>query len=155
MNERPDSPTPVPTEFSAELFYPQGVSASLYCSFLAEIQQWANVGGAKGFVHVPDFVLPHYGAEAAFEVSNPVFHVAGCHFNMEDHRRRVAVREYSNSAPDSQETNMFRRFAALALSGKPDESWGAMALKTQQVLDACLQSALAGGQPLDLATLRP
>ncbi len=42
---RPDSPAQVPTEFSAELFYPEGVSASLYCSFLAEIRQWANVGG--------------------------------------------------------------------------------------------------------------
>ena len=138
---RPDSPAPVPTEFSAELFFPEGVSASLYCSFLAEIQQWANVSGTKGFIHVPDFVLPHYGAEVGFEVSNPVFHVAGCDFNMEDHRRRVAVHEYSNGTANSQEANMFRTFAALALSGRPDESWGAMVLKTQQVLDACLQSA--------------
>jgi hypothetical protein len=110
------------------------------------IQQWANIGGTKGFVYVPDFVLPHYGAEVGFEVSNPVFYVAGCDFNMEDHRRRVAVREYGNSAPNSQEANMFRKFAALALSGKPDESWGAMVLKTQQVLDACLQSAASEGR---------
>ena len=129
---RPDSPAPVPTEFSAELFFPEGVSASLYCSFLAETQQWANVSGTKGFIHVPDFVLPHYGAEVGFEVSNPVFHVTGCDFNMEDHRRRVAVREYSNSAPNSQEANMFRNFAALALSGRADESWGAMVLKTHR-----------------------
>src|SRR5208282_2570367 len=49
---RPDSPATVPTEFSAELFYPEGLSASLYCSFLAEIQQWANLGGTTGFIHV-------------------------------------------------------------------------------------------------------
>ena len=152
---RSDSPAPVSTEFSAELFYPEGVSASLYCSFLAEIQQWANVGGTKGFVHVPDFVLPHYGAEAGFEVSNPVFHVAGCDFNMEDHRQRVSVREYSNSAPNSQEANMFRRFAALALSGKPDDSWGTMVWKTQQVLDACLQSAASEGRMVEITALRP
>ena len=36
---------------------------------------------------------------------------------MEDHTRRFAVREYSNSAENAQETNMFRRFAELALSG--------------------------------------
>jgi predicted dehydrogenase len=42
---RPDSPAPVPCDFSAELFYPEGVSAAFYCSFLAEIQQWASVGG--------------------------------------------------------------------------------------------------------------
>jgi predicted dehydrogenase len=152
---RPNSPAPVPTEFSAELFYPDGVSASLYCSFSAEIQQWANLSGTKGFIHVPDFVLPHYGAEAEFEVSNPVFHVVGCDFNMEDHRRRVAVREYSNSAPNSQEANMFRKFAAFALSGRPDESWGDMVLKTQQVLDACLQSATSEGRMVELAALRP
>jgi predicted dehydrogenase len=152
---RPDSPAPVPTEFSAELFFAEGLSASLYGSFLAETQQWANVSGTKGFIHVPDFVLPHYGAEVGFEVSNPIFHVAGCDFNMEDHRRQVAVREYSNSAPNSQEANMFRTFAASALSGRPDESWGAMVLKTQQVLDACLQSAASAGRMVDLGPGKP
>ena len=147
---RPDSPAQVPTEFSAELFYPDGVSASLYCSFLAEIQQWANVSGTKGYIHVPDFVLPHYGAEVGFEVCNPICRVTGCDFNMEDHRRRIAVHEYSNSAPNSQEANMFRTFAALALSGRPDESWGVMALKTQQVLDACLQSAACDGRMVEI-----
>ena len=147
---RPDSPAKVPTEFSAELFFPEGASASIYCSFLAETQQWANVSGTKGFIHVPDFVLPHYGAEAAFEVSNPVFHAAGCDFNMEDHTRRVAVREYSNSAPNSQEANMFRNFAALALSGRPGDAWGAIALKTQQVLDGCLQSAASEGRTVEI-----
>jgi len=149
---RPDSPAAVPTEFSAEMFFPEGVSASLYCSFLAEIQQWASVGGTKGCIHVPDFVLPHYAAEVGFEVSNPVFHVAGCDFNMEDHRRRVAVPEYGNSSPNSQEANMFRKFAALALSGRPDESWGTMVLKTQQVLDACLQSAASAGRLVAIDT---
>ena len=41
---------------------------------------------------------------------------------------------------------MFRNFAALALSGKPDDSWGTMVLKTQQVLDACLESAASQGR---------
>ena len=45
---------------------------------------------------------------------------------------------------------MFRRFAALTLSGTPDESWGAMVLKTQQVLDACLQSATSEGQIVEI-----
>jgi len=152
---RPDTSASVPTEFSAELFYPEGVSASFYCSFLAENQQWANISGTKGFIYVPDFVLPNYGAEIGFEIVNPVYHVAGCDFNMEDHRRRVAVREYSNSTPNSQEANMFRKFAALAQSGKPDESWGTMVLKTQQVLDACLQSAASDGRVVDVVTLRP
>jgi len=45
---------------------------------------------------------------------------------------------------------MFRTFATLALSGRPDESWGDMALKTQQVLDACLQSAAREGQSVEI-----
>ena len=147
---RPDSPAQVPTEFSAELFYPEGVSASLHCSFLAEIRQWANVSGTKGYIHVPDFVLPHYGDEAGFDVYNCVCRVTGCDFNMEPHRRRIAINEYSNSTPNSQEANMFRTFATLALSGRPDESWGDMALKTQQVLDACLQSAAREGQSVEI-----
>jgi predicted dehydrogenase len=149
-HRRPDSPAAVPTDFTAELFFADGVSASFYCSFLSEIQQWANVGGTKGFLCVPDFVLPRFGAEVAFEVSNPVYNVRGCDFSMEEHRRRFAVREYGNSAENAQETNMFRRFAELALSGRPDDSWGEMALKTQQVLDACLQSARSGGGVIDL-----
>ena len=140
------SKLPVPTEFSAELLYPDGVTSSFYCSFLTGDEQWANVSGTRGYLRVPDFVLPHYGAEVGFEVSNPVYHIAGCDFNMEDHKRRVAVREYSNSAPNSQEANMFRNFAALVLSGRPDDSYGIMVLKTQQVLDACLQSAASEGR---------
>jgi len=147
---RPDSPAPVPTELSAELFFPEGVSASFFCSFLAEIQQWAVVGGTSGFLHVPDFVLPRYGAEVDFEVSNPVYRVTGCDFNMEDHRRRIAVPEYSNSDPNSQEAAMFRTFAAAVLSGEPDDAWGTMVLKTQQVSDACLKSATSDGRMVDV-----
>jgi len=65
--------------------------------------------------------------------------------------RHFAAREYSNSAENSQETNMFRRFGELALSGEPDHSWDEMTLKTQQVLDACLRSARSGGTIVDLS----
>ena len=141
----PDSPAAVPTDFSAELFFANGVSAGFYCSFTAQIQQWVSLGGTKGSLYVSDFVLPRNGADLVFESSSPVFSVTGCDFIMEEHSRRFAVHEHSHSAEDAQETNMFRRFGELALSGRPDDSWGEMALKTQQVLDACLQSARSGG----------
>ena len=146
----PGSPAAVPTDFSAELFFANGVSASFYCSFLAQIQQWVNLAGTKGSLHVPDFVLPRHGDELTFETSNPVFTITGCDFIMEEHAQRFAVREHSHSAEDAQETNMFHRFAELVLSGKPDPCWGEMALKTQQVLDACLESARSGGCVIDL-----
>jgi hypothetical protein len=41
---------------------------------------------------------------------------------------------------------MIRTFSDLALSGKPEPSWGRIALQTQQVLDACLLSARNEGR---------
>ncbi len=148
---RADSPQPVPTEFSGELLFDGGVSAGFYCSFLARHQQWAQVSGERGHLTVPDFVLPVYGNESAFTVEQAQFASHGTQFNMESHPRRVAVAEYSNSHSNAQETNLFRNFSALALSGKPDHVWGEIALQTQQILDACLTSALNGSQPVNPA----
>uniref|UniRef100_A0A7C2PBV3 Gfo/Idh/MocA family oxidoreductase n=1 Tax=Schlesneria paludicola TaxID=360056 RepID=A0A7C2PBV3_9PLAN len=138
---RADSPGQVPIELSAELFFPDGVSASFYCSFQTENQQWANVSGTKGFVQVPDFVLPFFGDEARFEVTNSAFQVAGCDFAMERRSRPVIVPEYSNSHATAQETNLFRTFSDLVTSGRRDPQWGEIALKTQTVMDACWQAA--------------
>ena len=137
---------PVPLEFSGELFYPGGVSASFYCSFQTENQQWANVSGTQGYVQVPDFVLPFFGSESVFDVTTPVFHVNGCDFNMEGHARRFTVHEYSSGMANAQETNMIRTFAQIVLSGQLDRKWGDEALRTQQVLDACLHSAREDGK---------
>src|SRR5262249_25694236 len=92
---RPGGP-PVPMEFAGELFIRGVASASFFCSFRAANQQWAVVSGSHGYVQVPDFVLPFFGAEAGFEVNSPVFRVLGCDFNMESHPRRLAAHEYSN-----------------------------------------------------------
>ncbi len=150
---RSDSPEPVPTEFSAELLFPSGVSAGFYCSFLTEHQQWVNISGSRGHLTIPDFVLPNYGNEVAFDVQNAVFDINGCAFRMESHPRRIATAEYSDAHPTAQETLLFRDFSALALSGSPDDSWPSISLKTQQVLDACLASAQQNGAPIDPATM--
>jgi predicted dehydrogenase len=140
----PESPAKVPFEFSADLAFPGGVSAGFYCSFQTEHQQWANVGGTKGFVHVPDFVLPYLGDELGFDVTNSVFHTVGCDFDMERRTRTVVVPERSNSHATAQETNLIRAFSTLVLENRRDPHWGEIALKTQQVLDACWQSAKEG-----------
>jgi predicted dehydrogenase len=137
---------PVPMEFSGELFFPGGATAAFFCSFLAENQQWAHISGANGTAHIPDFVLPFYGSEVGFELNHPIFTVQGCRFHMESHPRHFAMREYSDGEPNSQETNMIRTFAGLVLSGSLDSTWAEIALKTQQVLDACLRSAHEGGK---------
>ena len=147
---RPDSPRPVPGEFSAELFFPCGVSASMYCSFLTENQQWVNVSGERGYLHVRDFVLPFFGSEVGFDVTNSHFLVEGCTFNMESRTRHVALAEYSNAAPNAQETNMVRNFANLVTNRKLEPAWPERSLQTQRVLDACLKSAEAGGKEVEL-----
>ncbi len=140
----------VPMEFSGELFWPSGVSASFYCSFNTELQQWAHVSGTKGSISVRDFVLPYYGCESEFVADRPVFNVKGTSYHWESHPKRFAVSEYSDGAPDAQETNMIRTFSGLGLSGKVDPTWGEIALKTQTVLDACLASARNGASTRDV-----
>ncbi len=144
------SDEPTPTEFSGELLFDGGVSAGFYCSFLTEHQQWAHVSGTKGNAVVRDFVLPFMGPEVGFTVSNHHFDINNCLFNMEQHTRPVTVNEYASNHATAQETNLFRNFSTLALSGSPDSHWPEISLKTQRVLDACLESARNGGQQVEL-----
>ncbi len=134
----------VPTDFSAELIFDGGVSAGLYCSFVNFRQQWVNVSGTKGYLQIPDFVNPFYGSELGFEVVN----IGQDGYNVLPDARRVTVVEHGNGHPTAQESNMFRNFANQVLSGKLNEEWPMWALKTQQVLDACFQSAQEGGKPV-------
>jgi predicted dehydrogenase len=141
---------PVPTEFSGELFFAGDASASFYCSFLAENHQWVYLSGDRGYVHLPDFVLPFFGCEAAFEINAPVFRVSGCRFNMENHAHRVAVQEYSNNAADAQETRMMETFSQIVVSGQLEPRWAQQALNTQRVVDGCLLSARENGTMVSL-----
>lgn len=135
---RADSPNPVPLEFEANLRWDGGVSASFYCSFVTETQQWANISGTKGYLHIRDFVLPFSGYGSRFEINQPRLEVNGCDFDMIDRSREFVAEEFSQSHPNAQEVKLFRNFAALALSGRPDPHWPDIALKTQQILDQCL-----------------
>jgi predicted dehydrogenase len=146
----PAGEPPVPTEFSGELFFEGGISAGFYCSFITALQQYANISGTRGCLHVPDFVLPFVGCETAFETYQEAQHIQGCDFNLEPNARRWTVREYSHSHPTAQESNLFRHFAVLAQSGGLNTAWPEMALKTQQVMQACRQSSLAGGKVVDI-----
>ncbi len=152
--KRNDSPLPVPLEFSAELLFENQVSAGFYCSFITHHQQWANISGERGYIHINDFVLPYQGVETRFDISNAEFVIDRCDFYMRDHRRTIATRESGNSADDSMETNLFRNFANLVLDGRVDPRWSEYSLKTQIVLDACLNSARAG-RPLVVSEALP
>ena len=128
-----------PTDFSGELFFEGGVSASFHCSFLAVNQQWANISGANGHVRVPDFVLPSSDNNVAWEVNyKPVSKV------------ETGLYLSTPTTPASQEAQMFRNFANQIRSGTLNEEWPETALKTQQVADACMASARADGKMVEM-----
>ncbi|HMO14724.1 MAG TPA: Gfo/Idh/MocA family oxidoreductase [Pirellulaceae bacterium] len=141
--QRPDSPAPVPMDFSAELVFDEETSASFFVSFQTHHQQWANISGTRGHLTVNDFVLPYFGNQLGFAVQNAEFIVDGCDFWMERHDTQHNVAEYANSHASAQETNLFRRMSEIVLSGKLDPYYPEISLKTQAVLDACFESALS------------
>ncbi|HEY0552063.1 MAG TPA: Gfo/Idh/MocA family oxidoreductase [Verrucomicrobiae bacterium] len=144
------SPAPVPTEFSGELLFENGVSSGFYCSFITANEQCALISGTRGYLRLSDFVAPFFGPELTFEVNNAVHNVSGCDFNMESHWRHFAVPEYSNSHPNAQETNLFRNVTNQVRSGTLNELWPEMALKTQQVMEACFESASAANRSVQI-----
>ncbi|MGU7774273.1 Gfo/Idh/MocA family protein [Burkholderia sp. MR1-5-21] len=148
---RPDGSGVTPIEFEGELLFDNGVSATLYNAFNTSRQQWACISGAKGYLHLKDFVLPHFGNEVSFTVGNDSFGGNGCFFNLERHERTISLAEYSNNHPTAQESNLYRTFADLVLSGKRDPFWPDVALKTQRILDALIESANAGSVPIALS----
>jgi predicted dehydrogenase len=141
---------PVPAEFSAELFFPGGVTAHFYCSFVTQIQQLAVISGERGYITLDDFVLPFVGAEASWTRHQHVYDVQNCRFNMGQHSERHAVAEYSHGQPGAQEVNLVQRLSEIALSGHLDPHWPEIALKTQRVLDACAESARRDGAMVEI-----
>lgn len=132
-------PDGTPTDFAGELHFADGTSAGFHCSFLAHGQQWANLSGAKGTVRIPDFVNPQSDNAIAWEVDyQPVTKAdAGIYLG-------------TPTTPESQETWMFRNFAAQVRLGILNEEWPKAAWETQLAMDACLASARADGQMVQL-----
>jgi predicted dehydrogenase len=129
------SPAPAATDFSGELIFDDEASAGFYSSFLAEKQQWADVSGTKGHFLVPDFVHPFSDHEPAFAFNHREVRVKSCD----------CPGPHSDSRGPAQDVSMFRNFANQVRSGRLNDAWPEMALKTQQVMDACFKSAKQGG----------
>ncbi len=134
---RPDRPT-APTEFSATLYYPDGMTAEFYSAFVTAQQQWAHVSGQKGWLRLPDFVHPFNSFEPAFEVNEKMITVPG------EVKCPPGVDPMVMGHATSQDTRMWRNFADQIASGKLNEDWPMWAVKTQKVLDACLESGRSG-----------
>ena len=134
-----------PTEFSATLNYPGGVTVEFYSSFLAAKQQWVFISGQKGWLRLPDFVHPLNGYEPAFEVNEKTVSVAS------EVKCPPGANPMDYGHATSQDTRMWRNFADQIFSGQLNPDWPMWAMQTQTVLDGCLTSAKAGGQAVFLA----
>lgn len=144
------SSAPVPAEFSGELIFEDGVSATFYCSFQTQHQQWVHVSGTEGYLRVDDFVLPYRGAELAVHSGRDHFLIDNCTFSMEHHPKRWAVSEYDAGHSTAQEVRMIRAFSEAVLSRRLNPLWPQWALRTQKIMDACYESSLKGGTPVVL-----
>jgi hypothetical protein len=88
------------------------------------------------------------GNDVAFDLHNIASRMEGCDYINELGVRNVKFTEPANDPRTAQETNMVRNFATQVRSGQLDESWPAMALQTQAVVNACFASARDGGRPV-------
>jgi predicted dehydrogenase len=132
------SASATPTEFSAELFFDDGVSAEFYCSFLTASQQWVSVGGRNGWLRMPDFIHPRNGYEPTFELNRAEVQVAG------DVKCPPGADPGTFGHATAQDTRMFRNFANQIFSGQLNEDWPMWAAQTQKVMDACHEAARRG-----------
>jgi predicted dehydrogenase len=130
------SPSPTSTDFSGELIFNENTSTGFHCSFLTAFQQWAIISGTKGSLYIPDYVHPVNIHEPSFDVNNTQIRIKCCN----------CIGEHSKSRVEGQDTNMIRNFANQIHSGQLNDEWPMMSLKTQQVLDACFESAKDGGR---------
>ena len=138
-----NDPSGVPVEFSGELFFDGGVSSAFYCSFVAASEQCVTISGTKGFLRMIDFVNPFRG-EPAFETVNVKYHNDGCNSFTRPVVQQFPFAKSGDYPATAQATNMFRNFANQIFSGKLNDEWPEIALKTQQVQDACLAAAKSG-----------
>jgi predicted dehydrogenase len=139
------SPGAPPVDFSGELIFDQGASAGFYNSFRAAHQNWAHIGGAKGYLRVAGFVQPESTHEPAFELNNVRQVVKCCDCGA----------QHDDSRTMAQEVHMIRNFTNQVQSGKLNDDWPMWALKTQQVMDACFESARNGSRTVQIGCELP
>ncbi len=128
----------VPTEFSSELFFADGISAEFYSSFLTAKQQWVAVGGRNGWLRMPDFIHPRNGYEPAFDLN-------GTEVRMDSSTQCPSGTDPSGYGhATAQDTRMWRNFANQIFSSRLNDDWPMWARQTQRVMDACLEAGRRG-----------
>lgn len=138
-----DKGSKLPTSCTATLKFQGGKSAGFHCSFESCFTQTATIFGVHQRLDLDDFVLELCPERTHFTHTL----TAG----LQDTARRVVTESETHHVEDCcQEVEMIKTFADLVIKVKeqhaePELSWGNYSLQTQQVLDACIQSADRNG----------
>lgn len=108
------------------------------CSFNTAFRQWVEIAGTKSTLSLNDFVLSrnHHSCEYIV-LQNP--DLDSLHSNVLGSKTTVEIKDCN------QETVMWEKFASLVLKKEFDPFWPRIALLTQCVLDACMESITKGG----------
>uniref|UniRef100_A0A1J3GMV3 Putative oxidoreductase n=1 Tax=Noccaea caerulescens TaxID=107243 RepID=A0A1J3GMV3_NOCCA len=107
----------------------EGVSATIYCSFLANLTMEITAIGTNGTLRVHDFVIPFQETESSFTTSSS----------------RACYKEHNVVNELPQEACMVIEFARLVgeiknRGAKPDGFWISVSRKTQLLVDAVKES---------------
>lgn len=124
-------------EFSGELDFSHGATASFHCSFMAPDQRWLNISGTKGNLRVPDFIVPMDDNDTDWE---------------------IGFQRVSRASDPGMSTaaRMFACFADEVRNEITNCPWPEISLKTQLLMDACeLSSRLGQAVVLDGDCYRP
>lgn len=133
----------VPTHATAELLFENGMVSTFQCSFHHPTRQWADICSTEGQLHLHDFV---HGAhdESHFQVETDM-KLKPLAAGVENNPRTIVT------SGSIQEQQMIETFSAIALGREPlDPFWPEVALKTQRVVDAIMESAAKDGIAVEI-----
>lgn len=150
--------SPIPTDYHFEMGFElepeHEVIADCYCSFLTHHQQWIHFSGSEGVLRMQDFVLPYEGDQSIAYSEVCDFQQNGCIFIMKRDQQVISAQEKSNTDPTAQEAKMFAKMGQIALTGKTEDFWPEIALKTQIVMNACREAEKNPGQTLVIQNVK-
>ncbi|KAF8105028.1 hypothetical protein N665_0163s0002 [Sinapis alba] len=123
----------------ASLTWEDGRTATIYCSFLANLTMEITAIGTNGTLRVHDFIIPFKETEASFTTSTKAW------FNELVTAWVNPPSEHTVKTELPQEACMVREFARLVgeiknKGAKPDGFWPSISRKTQLVVDAVKES---------------
>eukprot|EP00405_Crypthecodinium_cohnii_P013478 CAMPEP_0206459242 /NCGR_PEP_ID=MMETSP0324_2-20121206/24062_1 /ASSEMBLY_ACC=CAM_ASM_000836 /TAXON_ID=2866 /ORGANISM="Crypthecodinium cohnii, Strain Seligo" /LENGTH=343 /DNA_ID=CAMNT_0053930761 /DNA_START=181 /DNA_END=1209 /DNA_ORIENTATION=- len=128
----------VPISLQATMRFSGGKYASFDSSFKSSLRQSAEVVGEKEHLIITDAFIPHEKSTASFGVYEGSI-APFAEFFPRDMKKEGKVTDCV------QHAQLTKTMAELVTSGKVDNHWPEISLKTQQVLMACMASGEKNG----------